>query len=120
MEKKLHGSHVEAGPNRTEMMGREVMEACLSVCREQKVKIVDITGGHRKQILNLSGLWKKFAKHVAKLNSLGNGQESFSSMGSYSMNIWKCQNRLGWGRGKFVRNEQVNNRLCLIEKSKSE
>ena len=48
MEKKLHGSHVEAGPNRREMMGREVMEACLSVCRKQKVKIVDITGGHRK------------------------------------------------------------------------
>lgn len=37
--------HVEAGPNRTEIMGREVMEACLNVCREQKVKTVDITGG---------------------------------------------------------------------------
>lgn len=37
--------HVEAGPNRTEIMGRKVMEACLFVCREQKVKTVDITGG---------------------------------------------------------------------------
>lgn len=37
--------HVEAGPNRTEIMGREVMEACLAVCREQDVKTVDITGG---------------------------------------------------------------------------
>lgn len=37
--------HVEAGPNRKEIMERDVMEACLRVCREQKVKTVDITGG---------------------------------------------------------------------------
>ena len=37
--------HVEAGPGRTEIMGREVLEACLKVCQEQKVKTVDITGG---------------------------------------------------------------------------
>lgn len=37
--------HVEAGPDRREIMGRQVMEACLAVCREQKVGIVDITGG---------------------------------------------------------------------------
>lgn len=37
--------HVEAGPNRTEIMGREVMEACLAVCKEQDVKTIDITGG---------------------------------------------------------------------------
>lgn len=37
--------HVEAGPNRTEVMGRDVMEACLTVCREQNVKTIDITGG---------------------------------------------------------------------------
>ena len=28
--------HVEAGPNRKEIMERDVMEACLRVCREQK------------------------------------------------------------------------------------
>lgn len=37
--------HVEAGPNRTEVMGRDVMDACLKVCREQQVKTIDITGG---------------------------------------------------------------------------
>lgn len=37
--------HVEAGPERREIMGREVLSACLKVCREQKVKTVDITGG---------------------------------------------------------------------------
>ena len=30
--------HVEAGPNRKEIMERDVMEACLRVCREQKVQ----------------------------------------------------------------------------------
>lgn len=37
--------HVEAGPDRREIMGREVMKACMEVCREQKVRTVDITGG---------------------------------------------------------------------------
>lgn len=37
--------HVEAGPNRTEVMSRDVMEACLKVCREQQVGTIDITGG---------------------------------------------------------------------------
>lgn len=37
--------HVKAGPNRREIMGREVMETCLAVCREQKVQTADITGG---------------------------------------------------------------------------
>lgn len=37
--------HVEAGPSRTEVMGKDVMEAALRVCREQKVLTIDITGG---------------------------------------------------------------------------
>ena len=37
--------HMEAGPDRTEVMSREVMEACLAVCREQNVGTIDITGG---------------------------------------------------------------------------
>lgn len=37
--------HVEAGPSRTEVMGKEVMEAVLQVCREQQVPTIDITGG---------------------------------------------------------------------------
>lgn len=37
--------HVEAGPGRKEIMERKVMEACLEVCREQKIKTIDITGG---------------------------------------------------------------------------
>ena len=37
--------HVEAGPARTEIMSREVMEACIQVCKERHFKTVDITGG---------------------------------------------------------------------------
>ena len=36
--------HVEAGPNRTEVMSREVMEACLKVYQEQGFSTIDITG----------------------------------------------------------------------------
>lgn len=37
--------HVEAGPNRTEVMSKEVMEACLKVYKEQGFSTIDITGG---------------------------------------------------------------------------
>ncbi|ACL21877.1 Radical SAM domain protein [Desulfitobacterium hafniense DCB-2] len=37
--------HVEAGPNRTEEMSREVMEACLRLLEENPFATVDITGG---------------------------------------------------------------------------
>ena len=37
--------HVEAGPNRKEVMSREVMEACLKAYRKQGFSTIDITGG---------------------------------------------------------------------------
>ncbi len=37
--------HVEAGPARTEVMSKEVMEACIAVCKQWGFKTVDITGG---------------------------------------------------------------------------
>lgn len=37
--------HVEAGPNRTEIISREVLESCLRVLRESDIPTVDITGG---------------------------------------------------------------------------
>lgn len=57
--------HVEAGPNRTEIMGRGIMEACLSVCREQQVKTVDITGGAPE--MNPDFQW--FVEEVCKICS---------------------------------------------------
>lgn len=37
--------HVDAGPDRTEMMSREVMEKCLEVLATTDIPTVDITGG---------------------------------------------------------------------------
>ena len=48
--------HVEAGPARTEVMDRKVMEACLKVCKEQKVETIDITGGAPEMTPNFEWL----------------------------------------------------------------
>jgi radical SAM/Cys-rich protein len=37
--------HVEAGPDRTEFMTRETMEACLGILKDNPIGTVDITGG---------------------------------------------------------------------------
>jgi radical SAM/Cys-rich protein len=37
--------HIEAGPNRPELMSRPVMEMCLDVLREHPIPVIDITGG---------------------------------------------------------------------------
>ncbi len=37
--------HVDASPTRTEIMPREVVEACLNVLRKYKIPTLDITGG---------------------------------------------------------------------------
>ena len=37
--------HVNAGPARTEEMEKEVMDACLTFAKEQKIATIDITGG---------------------------------------------------------------------------
>ncbi len=37
--------HVEAGPDRTEMMGGEAVDACLQVLAENEIPTLDVTGG---------------------------------------------------------------------------
>ncbi len=37
--------HVEAGPNRAEMMEDAVMERCLTLLKEERIPVLDITGG---------------------------------------------------------------------------
>lgn len=37
--------HVEAGPARTEIMSREVIDACMQVCEQLHLETIDITGG---------------------------------------------------------------------------
>lgn len=57
--------HVEAGPLRTEVMSREVMEACLKVYKEQNFSTIDITGGAPE--MNPHFRW--FVEEASKISS---------------------------------------------------
>ncbi|MET4080385.1 radical SAM/Cys-rich protein [Pedobacter sp. UYP30] len=59
--------HVDAGPDRKEIMTREVMELCLQVLAHEDIKIVDLTGGAPE--LNPNFRWfveeiRKLGKHI--------------------------------------------------------
>jgi radical SAM/Cys-rich protein len=56
--------HVEAGPNRTEVISRETLETCLGVLRETSIPAVDITGGTPE--LNPHFRW--FVKEIRQLD----------------------------------------------------
>lgn len=56
--------HVEAGPDRTELMTRPVFEKCLAVLSEHTIDTVDITGGSPEMNPHLP--W--FIEEVAKLD----------------------------------------------------
>jgi radical SAM/Cys-rich protein len=47
--------HVDAGPDRTEVMSRQTAEACVEALRRTKIRVVDITGGAPE--LNPSFRW---------------------------------------------------------------
>jgi len=55
--------HVEAGPDRKEIIGKETLEGCLEVLRQSSIPTVDITGGTPE--LNPNYRW--FVKEVRKL-----------------------------------------------------
>lgn len=59
--------HVDAGPDRKEIMTRETMQLCLDVLADSSIKIVDITGGAPE--MNPDFRWfveevKKLGKHI--------------------------------------------------------
>ncbi|MEX8546334.1 MAG: arsenosugar biosynthesis radical SAM (seleno)protein ArsS [Mucilaginibacter sp.] len=59
--------HVDAGPDRKEIMMRETMQLCLHVLANSNIKIVDLTGGAPE--LNPNFRWfveeiKKLGKHI--------------------------------------------------------
>lgn len=54
--------HVEAGPNRTEIMSREVMEAILNVCKNWNIGTIDITGGAPEMNPNFEWLVREACK----------------------------------------------------------
>ncbi len=56
--------HVDAGPDRKEMMSRETMQHCIDVLRKnEQLKIVDITGGAPE----MHPLFTWFVEEIAKL-----------------------------------------------------
>jgi radical SAM/Cys-rich protein len=58
--------HVDAGPDRTEVMTRETLELCLDILSRHDIPVVDITGGAPE--LNPHFRWfvecRKLGKHV--------------------------------------------------------
>jgi radical SAM/Cys-rich protein len=56
--------HVDAGPDRKEIMTKETMQICIDILRNNEIPIVDITGGAPE--LNPNFIW--FVKEIKKLN----------------------------------------------------
>lgn len=54
--------HVEAGPQRTESMSREIMAQCLQVAADEKIKTLDITGGSPELNSHLPWLIKEASR----------------------------------------------------------
>lgn len=54
--------HVSCGPARTEEMSKEVIDACMTFAREQKVQTIDITGGAPEMNSNFEYLVREAAK----------------------------------------------------------
>jgi radical SAM/Cys-rich protein len=60
---KCRHCHVEAGPDRTEIMGRHIFVKCLQILRDHPIGTIDITGGAPE--MNPELPW--FIKEVARL-----------------------------------------------------
>lgn len=65
--------HVDAGPDRKEIMTKEIMEHCLRILAEGDIQTVDLTGGAPE--MNPNFLWfvaeaKKLGKHVMVRSNL--------------------------------------------------
>ena len=56
MQSDLQTLSCECRPVRTEEMSREVMDACLTFAKEQKIATIDITGGAPEMNPNLEYL----------------------------------------------------------------
>ncbi len=59
-----HHCHVDAGPDRTEMMPDEVVEACLGVLERTEISTLDITGGAPE-------IHRRFDEIVVRARELG-------------------------------------------------
>ncbi len=60
--------HVDAGPDRKEIMTKETMEQCLEVIRNTGAHTLDLTGGAPEMNPNFRCLWKKLLKQGLKIS----------------------------------------------------
>lgn len=62
-QKCIH-CHVEAGPERTEMISKDILKSCIDAAKNTNIKTIDITGGAPEMNPNL----KWFIAEIYKLN----------------------------------------------------
>lgn len=80
--------HVEAGPNRTEIMSLETMKDCLQVFEENGFSVLDITGGAPEMNPNLRYLIEESTKIGAKVMVRSNLVILDDSKFSYLMDLY--------------------------------
>ena len=54
--------HVDAGPDRKEIMTKDTLKTCLNLCKSLGVKTLDLTGGAPEMNQILNGSLKKQIK----------------------------------------------------------
>ncbi|MEJ2642523.1 MAG: arsenosugar biosynthesis radical SAM protein ArsS [Desulfosarcinaceae bacterium] len=59
--------HVEAGPGRTEMMSREILEKCLLLAQRHSISTIDITGGAPEMHPDLQWFLEQATRFVERL-----------------------------------------------------
>ena len=59
--------HVEAGPDRSEVMGRETMAAVIRFAEGNSFSVIDITGGAPELVPDIAYLLEKARPHAAKV-----------------------------------------------------
>ena len=59
--------HVEAGPSRTEMMSREILERCLGIAKLKEISTIDITGGSPEMNPHLEWFLCKAGKYGKRI-----------------------------------------------------
>ncbi|WP_101773282.1 arsenosugar biosynthesis radical SAM (seleno)protein ArsS [Peptostreptococcus faecalis] len=64
---KCKHCHVEAGPDRKEIMSKEVMQACLDVFKNNNFKTIDITGGAPEMNPNFEWFVEECSKIAEKV-----------------------------------------------------
>ena len=69
--------HLEAGPQRSEMMSRETMDEVIAYARRGKFQVADITGGAPELVADLDHLLRGLAQVVPQVMLRTNLRNNF-------------------------------------------